>query len=99
MDKNQTNREVDRRQPNDRQMFIGLLALLSLALPAVAIRSLLPDLNPIVLAGTGLALYAAYLAWLYRMHLAQSTEEQSSLETVVVTGKQDQRPGQQGDRS
>ena len=49
---------------NDRRGLIGLLTIFSLAFPALGIRYSYPDLNPLFLAGIGLAVYGAYLGLL-----------------------------------
>lgn len=90
-----TNRDDQQEQPpfqrevDDREMLLGFLALLSLALPALAIRTLLPDLNPFLLAGIGIIAYGAYLGWMFRAVLVQSTVEQAAMEPVRVSERRD----------
>jgi len=48
---------------NDRRGLIGLFTIFSLAFPALAIRYLYPDLNPLFLVGLGLAVYVFYLGF------------------------------------
>lgn len=96
MDKNNVERHSARQKSDDREMFFGFLALLSLAFPALAIRALLPDLNPLLLVGIGLLIYFAYFAWLLRLHAQRSVQEQLSLKRVVVTEEQDQVMNQMG---
>ena len=68
---------------HDRSGLFGMLALLSLALPALGIRYLLPDMNPLFLAALGGAVYAVYLAVLMRQ-MAQSVDMEPALEAERV---------------
>jgi hypothetical protein len=68
---------------NDRSGALGFLALLGLAFPALGIRYLLPDLNPLLLAGLGLAVYSIYLGMLIH-YMAQAEDAESALEPVVL---------------
>jgi drug/metabolite transporter (DMT)-like permease len=53
---------IMRQEVDDRQGLLGLLALISLAIPALLIRYLFPEINPVILGGLGVAVYAAYLS-------------------------------------
>jgi len=72
-------RDMMRQEIGDRQALIGLLALIGLALPALLIRYLFPNLNPVVLAGLGVAAYATYLGL-----LLTSVSQQIDKEAVLV---------------
>ena len=65
---------------DNRSAMIGLLALLSLAFPALLIRTLFPDLNPLFLAGLGVVTYGSYLTVLMLKQTEQVQEMESSLE-------------------
>lgn len=58
---NNQERDVAAQAIDNRSAMIGLLALLVLAFPALLIRSLFPDLNPLFLAGLGIVTYGSYL--------------------------------------
>ena len=75
---------------DNRSAMIGLLALLSLAFPALLIRNLFPDLNPLFLAGLGVITYGIYLTWLLFRQSEQAREMESSLEPAKVKA-QDKR--------
>ena len=96
MKKQPIGRQSSQQKLDDRETLLGFLSLLSLALPALAIRALLPELNPLFLVVIGLVIYSAYIAWLFRMHAARSIEEQTSLKRIAVTVEQDQPRGQEG---
>ena len=67
---------------DDREGLLGLVALISLAIPALLIRILLPDLNPVILAGLGVAVYAVYLATLLSTLSRQANEEERTLQAA-----------------
>ena len=68
---------------NDRSGLFGLLALLGLAFPALGIRYLFPDLNPLFLAGFGIAVYGVYLG-LQAYLTIQTGDPELALEPVVA---------------
>jgi hypothetical protein len=72
---------------SEREVRLIFLALLGLALPAWAIRVVFPDLNPLLLAGLGLALYGVYLGWFLRSNNLLPVMEEASLETVKVKAR------------
>ena len=80
------NREQDDagQTIDNRSAMIGLLALLSLAFPALLIRTLFPDLNPLFLAGLGIITYGSYLVILLHKQSEQLQEMESSLEPVAA---------------
>ena len=47
-------------------------------IPALLIRTLLPDLNPLILAGVGVAVYSAYLAVMIAALWRQDAQAQSA---------------------
>ena len=65
---------------DNRSAMIGLLALLSLAFPALLIRTLFPDLDPLFLAGIGLVTYGSYLTILMLKQTERVQQMESSLE-------------------
>jgi hypothetical protein len=68
---------------SDRSGLIGLLVLLSLAILALGIRYLFPDLNSIFLAGLGITVYGIYLGIL--VYISSRTQEvEPALEPVVA---------------
>jgi hypothetical protein len=69
----------------DRHGLLGLVALISLAMPALLIRTLLPDLNPLILTALGLAVYVAYLVAMAAVLWRQAEQTNPSLETVPTT--------------
>jgi hypothetical protein len=79
--------ESIQKDMNDREMLLLFLALLSLALPALAIRVAFPDLNPLFLAGLGLMLYGVYLGWFLRANQLLSVVEEAPLETSKVKAR------------
>jgi len=68
---------------DDRSGLIGFLALLGLAFPALGIRYLFPSLNPMLLAGLGIAVYGVYLG-LLAYHTVQSNDVELALEPVAA---------------
>ena len=69
---------------DNRSAMIGLVALLSLAFPALLIRTLFPDLNPLFLAGLGIVTYGSYLTVLMLRQSKQGQEMESSLKLARV---------------
>lgn len=76
--------EPVRETVEGRQALLGLVALISLAIPALTIRYLLPDLNPLILAGVGMVAYTAYLAMLF-IALSRQAEEEQALPATVLS--------------
>lgn len=74
---------IVRQAVDDRQALIGLLALISLALPALLIRYLFPNIDPLVLASLGVALSATYLGMLLLTVIRQTKEEAGLLPVAV----------------
>ena len=83
MDKSEYQVAADKA--GDRRGALGLLALLSLAVPALLIRSLFPDLDPLLLAGLGVAVYSAYLGLMGVALLRQAEQKQTRPEAARVT--------------
>jgi hypothetical protein len=71
---------------NDRSGLIGLLALLGIAFPALGIRYLFPSLNPMLLAGLGIAVYGVYLGLLAH-HSVNSNDPELARNPVVVEAR------------
>jgi hypothetical protein len=82
----QTTRDQEWAQGrvDNRQGLLGFIALISLAIPALLIRSLLPDLNPLILAGLGVAVYSAYLAVMIAALWRQDEQARSALQAAPV---------------
>lgn len=69
---------------DDRETLIIFLAILGLALPALAIRNLFPDLNPLLLAGLGITVYGVYLGWFLWTNQLLSAEKEVSRQSATV---------------
>jgi hypothetical protein len=78
------DQEMAQNKVDDRRGLLGFIALISLAIPALLIRALLPDLNPLILAGLGVVVYSAYLAVMVTFMLRQVKHEQPAPKTVPV---------------
>lgn len=78
------DQEAVRETVEGRQALLGLVALVSLAIPALTIRHLLPDLNPLILAGVGMVAYMTYLAMLF-IALSRQTEAEQALPVTVLS--------------
>ena len=70
--------EIENELVNDRKMLLGLGAIFVLAFLALAIRLLLPDLNPFILVGLGTTVYGVYLGSLLLSHLSRDKEIEES---------------------
>lgn len=77
--------EMFQDDASDQHGLLGLIALIGLAIPALLIRSLLPDLNPVFLAGLGSAVYLAYLGVMVVTLMRQAEQGQLAPETIGVT--------------
>lgn len=84
-DLNDENDELFRAESDDRHGLLGLMALLGLAIPALLIRSLFPDLSPVFLAGLGVAVYCAYLGLMGATLLRQAGQKQVEVAPARVT--------------
>lgn len=76
--------DTSRQKIDDRQGLFGLIALISLAIPVLLARNLLPDLNPIILAGFGIAIYALYLVLMMLMISRQADDSELTPEPAPV---------------
>jgi hypothetical protein len=63
--------------------------LVSLAIPALLIRNLFPDLDPLLLAGFGVAIYSAYLVVMIAVLWRQETEAQSTVRVAPARVEQE----------
>ncbi len=79
------DQETVREKSDDRHGLMGFIALLSLAIPALLIRNLFPDMNPLMLAGLGVTVYVAYLGLMIAVLLRQAEHEQTRPEAVPAT--------------
>jgi hypothetical protein len=75
---------VAQGKADDRYGLLGLIALISLAIPALLIRNLFPDLKPLILAGLGVTVYTAYLAVMITILLRQGDQEQPAREVAPI---------------
>jgi hypothetical protein len=76
----------DYRKDRDRRGLIGLLSLFGAALPALGIRFLFPDLNPLFLVGLGVAVYGVYLG-LLAYYSFQSNDDELATEPVISNAR------------
>ena len=71
----------------DHVGLVGLLSLFGAALPALGIRILFPNLNPIFLVGLGVFVYGTYLG-LLAYYSIQSNDMALSPEPVVADARE-----------
>ena len=84
-----THQQIERHTQQigkDRRGLIAFLTLVSLAFPALGIRYLVPDLNPLFLAGLGVAVYGVYLG-LLAYYSFQSNDVELATEPVVSNAR------------
>ena len=74
------NRARTEQGIDDRSAFLGLLAILSLAVPALVIRNLFPELNPLYLVGLGAITYSTYAFMLVLAYKARAREVEKAQE-------------------
>lgn len=70
---------------DDRQGLLGLLALISLAGPALLIRYLFPELNPLFLAAFGVAIYSLYLGLLVLAVSRHTGDDEVAVNLAPIT--------------
>ena len=84
IDRVEENQAAMQSRIDDRQGLLGLIALILLAIPALLIRYLFPDLDPMILAGLGLAVYSVYAGMMVLALSSRAGQEEPSPKPVPV---------------